>query len=98
MTTLTLGRAIDAEDFLFVALNDSSYADWRASRNTSEAMAERYVEKAGHETLGGRIKKFFSRKQQNKELKQENCQIKEKIQQEYYVKYTHNMFFCDPQN
>lgn len=31
MTTLTLGRAIDAEDFLFVALNDSSYADWRAS-------------------------------------------------------------------
>lgn len=62
MTTLTLGRAIDAEDFLFVALNDSSYADWRASRNTSEAMAEMYVEKTGHETLGGRIKKFFSRK------------------------------------
>ena len=62
MTTLTLGRAIDTEDFLFVALNDSSYADWRASRNTSEAMAEMCVEKTGHETLGGRIKKFFSRK------------------------------------
>lgn len=62
MTTLTLGRAIDAEDFLFVALNDSSYADWRASRSTSEAMSEMYVEKAGHETLGGRIKKIFSRK------------------------------------
>lgn len=62
MTTLTLERAIDTEDFLFVALNDSSYADWRASRNTSEAMAEMYVEKTGHETLVGRIKKFFSRK------------------------------------
>ena len=78
MTTLTLGRAIDAEDFLFVALNDSSYADWTASRNTSEAMAEMYVEKTGHETLGGRIKKFFSRKQQKKAEKYENYEIKEK--------------------
>lgn len=61
MTTLTLGRAIDAEDFLFVALNDSSYADWRASRNTSEAMAEMYVEKTGHETIEGRIRGFYQK-------------------------------------
>lgn len=62
MTTLTLGRAMDAEDFLFVALNDSSYADWRASRSAEDFMAQMHVEKADHETIGGRIKKFFSRK------------------------------------
>lgn len=66
MTTLTLGRAIDAEDFLFVALNDSSYADWRASRNTSEAMAEMYVEKTGHETIEGRIKRFLAENSRKK--------------------------------
>lgn len=66
MTTLTLGRAIDAEDFLFVALNDSSYADWRASRNTSEAMAEMYVKKTGHETIGGRIKRFLAENSRKK--------------------------------
>lgn len=62
MTTLTLGRGIDAEDFLFVALNDSSYADWKASRSMGEAMAQMHVEKVDQETPGGRIKKFFSRR------------------------------------
>lgn len=62
MTTLTLGRAIDAEDFLFVALNDSSYADWRASRTPEETMAQMHVLKTNRETIGGRIKKFFSRR------------------------------------
>lgn len=66
MTTLTLGRAIDAEDFIFVALNDSSYADWRASRNTSEAMSEMYVKKTGHETIGGRIKRFLAENSRKK--------------------------------
>lgn len=62
MTTLTLGRAIDAEDFLFVALNDSSYADWRASRTPEETMVQMHVLKTNRETIGGRIKKFFSRR------------------------------------
>ena len=62
MTTLTLGRAIDTEDFLFVALNDSPYADWRASRTPEETMAQMHVLKTDRETIGGRIKKFFSRR------------------------------------
>lgn len=73
MTTLTLGRVIDAEDFLFVALNDSSYADWRASRNTSEAMAEMYVEKTGHETIEGRIKRFLAENSRKKVENYKNC-------------------------
>ncbi len=62
MTTLTLGRSIDAEDFLFVALNDSSYADWRDSRAPEETLAQMHVLKTDRETIGGRIKKFFSRR------------------------------------
>ena len=41
---------MDAEDFLFVALNDSSYADWRASRSAEDFMAQMHVEKADHES------------------------------------------------
>lgn len=46
MTTLTLGREMDAE----------------ASRSAEDFMAQMHVEKADHETIGGRIKKFFSRR------------------------------------
>lgn len=62
MTTFTLGRAMDAEDFLFVALNDSSYADWRASRCTGETFGEIYAESKERETFGGRIKRLLRRK------------------------------------
>lgn len=62
MTTFTLGRTMDAEDFLFVALNDSSYADWSASRSAKDVFEKVYTDKSAKNTFRDRIKKILYRK------------------------------------
>lgn len=56
MTTFTLNRNMDANDCLFVALNDSCYADWKASQDMWDE-SDRVVIS---ESLVSRIRKFFA--------------------------------------
>lgn len=59
MTTFTLNRNLDATDCLFVALNDTCYADWRASQKLEAADYRRYTE---DDSFIKRIRKFFTRR------------------------------------
>lgn len=57
MTTFTLNRNLDATDCLFVALNDTCYADWKASQRLDEADIRRYTD---DNSFIARIRKFFT--------------------------------------
>lgn len=61
MTTLTLNRNLDAGDFMFVAMNDSTYADLKASRSMDSRRAEWECSQGIGETVGEKIRKFFRR-------------------------------------
>lgn len=53
MTTFTLNRNFDTNDFMFVALNDSSYADLRASMESQRA------DVFTGSSISEKIKRFF---------------------------------------
>ena len=58
MTTFTLNRNLGTMDFLFVATNDSSFADWNESLRMDQQYAEQY---SLRESLTDRIRRFFHR-------------------------------------
>lgn len=59
MRTFTLDR-VDANDFLFVALNDATYTDWKNSRDFYQAEAKNA--ESFTEVIGGTIRKFFGKR------------------------------------
>ena len=61
MTTLTLDR-VDAGDFLFVALNDSTYTDWKNSMDLYNMQAQAAASESLVQTIGGKIRKFFGKR------------------------------------
>lgn len=61
MTTLTLNRNLDACDFMFVAMNDNTYADLRASRNMDSRRAEWECRQSIGESIGEKVRKIFHR-------------------------------------
>lgn len=61
MRTLTLDR-VDAGDFLFVALNDTTYADWKNSRDLYNMQALEASDSSFVETISGKIRKFFGKR------------------------------------
>ena len=56
MTTFTLNRNLGTMDFLFVAMNDSSFADWNESLSLDSQYACR---EASGTSFTEKIKKFF---------------------------------------
>lgn len=61
MTTLTLNRNLDASDFMFVAMNDNTYADLKASRGMDSRRAEWECGQGLRETIGEKVRKIFHR-------------------------------------
>jgi hypothetical protein len=59
MTTFTLNRNLDTADFLFVALNDSSCRELRASEMMDSQRMNWNDERNTNKTITGRLKRFF---------------------------------------
>lgn len=57
MTTFTLNRGLDAFEFSFVAMNDSTYADWNASQSMDSSYE---LAKENQNSLGAKVKGFLS--------------------------------------
>lgn len=57
MSTLTLNRNMNAGDFLFVALNDSSYKDWKDSQIVEREDIN--WNDSTEETFEDKVRKFF---------------------------------------
>ncbi|MDO5410867.1 MAG: hypothetical protein Q4F21_10525 [Lachnospiraceae bacterium] len=61
MTTLTLNRNMDSADFLFVALNDSSCRDLRASRDQDLQRIIWGDERHPQNTMKAKLRKWFEK-------------------------------------
>ena len=59
MTTITLDRNLDYNDFLFAAMNDGAYADLRDSRQMDEQRKQQEMD-GPQVSLGTRVRKFFT--------------------------------------
>ncbi|MCD8019024.1 MAG: hypothetical protein LUF92_05385 [Clostridiales bacterium] len=59
MTTLTLNRNLNTED-LFVAMNNSAFADLRASWDKDCSRMNRNDSQISKDTWGNKIKSLFS--------------------------------------
>ena len=58
MTTITLDRNLDSNDFLFEALNDGAYADLKESREM-DGQRNQWETTEPQTSLGARVRKLF---------------------------------------